>query len=170
MEKIFITHYQSPAGELRLGSYRGGLCLCDWMTDGRKDMIDSHICRMLNAVFEEGISEVMENAVRELDEYFAGRRWVFDIPLIFTGTDFQNAARRELLNIPYGQTISYSEQARRIGRPEAVRAVASANATNPISIFVPCHRVIGSDHRLTGYGGGLAAKRFLLDLERQDGH
>ena len=103
--------------------------------------------------------------VYELEEYFAGHRKIFDIPVVFTGSEFQCTVWEELMKIPYGRTISYGELARRIHNPKAVRAVASANATNPISILVPCHRVIGSNHKLTGYGGGLDAKKGLLELE-----
>ena len=87
------------------------------------------------------------------------------MPLLFVGSDFQKSVWQMLLEIPYGQTISYGEMARRIGIPKAVRAVANANGANAISIFAPCHRIIGSDRSLTGYGGGLEAKKFLLELE-----
>ena len=110
-------------------------------------------------------SEVIGKAERQLDEFFAGQRREFDVPLLFVGTDFQKTVWNELLKIPFGQTISYGEMARRIGMPEAVRAVANANGANSMSIFAPCHRVIGSDRSLTGYGGGLDAKRMLLELE-----
>ena len=90
---------------------------------------------------------------------------MFDIPLLFIGTEFQKNVWHKLLEIPYGKTVSYGELAKLLGIPKAVRAVANANGANAISIFAPCHRVIGSDHSLTGYGGGLAAKRLLLDLE-----
>ena len=89
------------------------------------------------------------------------------MPLLFVGTDFQKAVWNELLKIPFGKTVSYGEMALRIGMPKAVRAVANANGANSISIFAPCHRVIGSDRSLTGYGGGLSAKKFLLELESQ---
>ena len=122
---------------------------------------------MLCAEFEVGTSEVIEKAVRQLDEFFAGKRKEFDLPLLFVGTDFQKAVWNELLKIPFGKTVSYGEMALRIGMPKAVRAVANANGANSISIFAPCHRVIGSDRSLTGYGGGLSAKKFLLELESQ---
>ena len=102
----------------------------------------------------------------ELDAYFAGRRRTFDVPLDLVGTAFQIDVWRALLAIAYGQTRSYAEQARQIGRPTATRAVATANGQNKISIIVPCHRVIGSDGSLTGYGGGLPRKRWLLALEQ----
>ena len=106
-------------------------------------------------------------AARELDEYFAGTRQAFDVPLHPSGTPFQLEVWGALLAIPYGQTVSYADIARRIRRPRAVRAVGAANGANPLSIFVPCHRVIGSHGDLTGYGGGLPAKRWLLAHERK---
>lgn len=103
---------------------------------------------------------------RQLDEYFAGTRTVFDLPLKPEGSPFQRAVWRELAKIPYGETVSYGEVARRIGEPvSASRAVGAANGDNPIPVIIPCHRVIGADGSLTGFGGGLPVKRFLLDLE-----
>ena len=113
----------------------------------------------------EEISPLIERAVLELDEYFNRERKEFDIPLLFVGSDFMKRVWNELLNIPYGTTISYGEQAKRIGNPKAARAVGGANGRNPISIFAPCHRVVGSNGLLTGYGGGIEVKRFLLNLE-----
>ena len=108
---------------------------------------------------------ILVETERQLAEYFAGRRRVFDLPLAPEGTDFQLAVWRSLGEIPYGETVSYGELARRIKRPSAARAVGAANGANPISIIVPCHRVIGANGRLVGYGGGLPAKRSLLALE-----
>jgi methylated-DNA-[protein]-cysteine S-methyltransferase len=101
----------------------------------------------------------------QLNEYFAGRRTSFDLPLEPAGTSFQLRVWRELLEIGYGETVSYGELARRIGRPAAARAVGAANGSNPISVIVPCHRLVGADGALTGYGGGVDRKRQLLDLE-----
>ncbi|MBO5427632.1 MAG: methylated-DNA--[protein]-cysteine S-methyltransferase [Prevotella sp.] len=162
---IKIRHYESPCGMLMLGSYGDKLCLCDWQIEQHRDHIDRRLKRMLNAEFEEGTSEVIDKAIKQLDEFFARQRKIFDIPLLFVGTDFQKTVWNELLKIPFGKTVSYGEMARRIGMPKAVRAVANANGANSMSIFAPCHRVIGSDHSLTGYGGGLDAKRTLLKLE-----
>jgi methylated-DNA-[protein]-cysteine S-methyltransferase len=102
---------------------------------------------------------------RQLDEYFAGRRTAFDLPLVMEGTPFQRRVWSALREIPYGETISYGELARRIGRPSAARAVGLANGSNPIAVIVPCHRVIGANGTLTGYGGGIERKRLLLELE-----
>jgi methylated-DNA-[protein]-cysteine S-methyltransferase len=106
-------------------------------------------------------------AARQLDAYFAGTLRQFDLPLAPAGTPFQRRVWQGLREIPYGETVSYGELARRIGRPSAVRAVGAANGQNPLAIVIPCHRVIGSDGRLVGYGGGLAAKSALLALERR---
>jgi methylated-DNA-[protein]-cysteine S-methyltransferase len=103
---------------------------------------------------------------RQLSEYFAGKRKAFDLPLAPEGTDFQKAIWAELMRIPYGATISYAELAKRAGRAGAARAVGRANATNPIAIVVPCHRVLGADGSLTGYAYGVELKRSLLDFER----
>ena len=107
------------------------------------------------------------DARRQLSEYFAGRRKAFDLPLTVNGTEFQRRVLEELQRIPYGETVSYSDVARRIGRPKAVRAVGAANGYNPLPIVIPCHRVIGSSGDLTGFGGGLETKRALLRLEAE---
>lgn len=108
---------------------------------------------------------ILASACHQLDEYFGGRRTEFDVPLDPRGTEFQLRAWQALRAIPYGETATYAEQARRIGSPSAVRAVGAANGRNPLSIVVPCHRVVGADGSLTGYAGGVEAKRFLLSLE-----
>ena len=162
---IRINHYTFSCGEMILGSFEGKLCLCDWADGRRRASVDQRLQRILNANYVEGSSDVIQMAKRQLDEYFLHQRCEFDIPLLFVGTDFQKKVWNELLKIPYGKTISYCDLAKRIGMPNAVRAVANANAVNAISIIAPCHRVIGSDGTLTGYGGGLERKRFLLELE-----
>ncbi len=106
-------------------------------------------------------------AKNQLDEYFAGKRREFDLPLNAKGTEFQRRCWRALCDIPYGETVTYGEQAVRIGSPKACRAVGMANHRNPISIIVPCHRVIGANGSLTGYGGGLDVKAYLLEHERR---
>ncbi len=162
---ITVKHYISPCGLLKLGSCGDKLCLCDWQVENHRDIIDRRLKTNLKAEFVEGDSEILQLAAAQLDEYFTGQRQKFTVPLMFVGTDFQKTVWNELLNIPYGQTVSYGEIARRIGMPKSVRAVANANGANSISIFAPCHRVIGSDNSLTGYGGGIDAKRALLELE-----
>ncbi len=169
MEKIKIARYDSPVGELVLGSFNRKLCICDWVLSSHRTATDLHICRCLNAAYEEDKSEFIQHTISQLDEYFTGRRTQFSIPIQLAGSDFQCRVWSELMKIPYGVTISYSELARRIENPKAVRAVASAVAANVMSIIVPCHRVIGSNNSLTGYRGGLEAKQELLALEARTG-
>lgn len=163
---ITTQYYESPCGPLLLGTFGPALCLCDWRTGKSREAVDRRLQRRFSAVYEEGASPVLTAAVAQLDGYFAGTRTAFDLPLALAGTSFQETVWRALSGIPYGETVSYGELARRIGMPEAVRAVANANGANALSIFIPCHRVIGADHTLTGYGGGLAAKRYLLEKEK----
>lgn len=110
---------------------------------------------------------LIEETARQLNEFFAGSRQDFDLPLKLSGTDFQKSVWKALQTIPYGETRSYQEIALLVGSPKACRAVGLANNRNPISIIIPCHRVIGKDGSLTGYGGGLEAKEFLLELEKE---
>ncbi|MBB3225474.1 methylated-DNA-[protein]-cysteine S-methyltransferase [Luteibacter sp. Sphag1AF] len=115
---------------------------------------------------ERDAADILHNAVAQLKNHFAGKRERFDLPLCAEGTPFQQAVWRGLQDIPFGVTESYGQLARRIGHPQAIRAVGAANGANPLSIVVPCHRVIGANGTLTGFGGGLPAKRYLLALER----
>ena len=165
--KIFIQRYLSPCGEMVLGSFGEKLCLCNWAVEKHPRRVDRRLQSGLKADYEEGTTDVTDKAARQLDEYFNGMRKSFDVPLLFVGTDFQKSVWRRLLEIPYGQTVSYGAMAAKLGMPHAVRAVANANGANAVSLFAPCHRVIGNDGSLTGYGGGLEAKKFLLDLERE---
>jgi methylated-DNA-[protein]-cysteine S-methyltransferase len=155
--KIYITEFPSPIGLIQL---RG--------TDRALTGVFMEKHRHEPARPEDAIQDPapLREAQRELEEYFAGERRDFSIPLAATGTPFQMQVWEALRAIPYGETISYGELARRIGNPKAVRAVGLANGRNPISIIVPCHRVIGANGTLTGYGGGLERKRFLLAFER----
>lgn len=148
-----------------IGSVGDALCISDWFHNPRRESIDRRLCRAIEDSFIEGSSPLIERTIAELKEYFAGERRVFDIPLRFAGTEFQCRVWTSLMDIPYGATISYRDLADRTGNPKAVRAVANAVASNPLSILVPCHRVVGTDGSLTGYAGGLAAKRMLLALE-----
>ena len=115
----------------------------------------------------QGSNAIIQKTRNQLEEYFAGHRTFFELPIVFTGTPFQKKTWQALLTIPYGQTRSYSQQAQRVGNPKAVRAVGRTNGLNPIAIVVPCHRVISKSGELTGYAGGLDIKRFLLDLEKK---
>ena len=157
--KIHIQHYTSPCGELLLGSLDDRLCLCNWAVEKHPGRVDRRLTTGLRAEYQEGPTDITQEAARQLDQYFSGERKEFDIPLLLVGTDFQKRVWRQLLSIPYGQTCTYGELAARLGMGKAVRAVANANGANAISIFVPCHRVIGSNNTLTGYGGGIEAKK-----------
>lgn len=160
-----IQQWDSPAGEMILGSVGDSLCLSDWSLNRRRTSTDHRICKILGSRYREGTSTVIEHAVSELEEYFAGTRREFNIPLRLCGTEFQTQVWKALSHIPYGITISYADLASRLGRPGSVRAVANAVGSNPLSIIVPCHRVVGRYGSLTGYAGGLTAKRFLISME-----
>jgi methylated-DNA-[protein]-cysteine S-methyltransferase len=149
------TTMASPVGELLLTAADGRLT-------GLYMPADKH-APPHGARRDDGACETTSH---QLEEYFAGERRSFDLPLAPAGTPFQQRVWEELQRIGYGETISYGELASRIGRPAAARAAGAANGANPVSIVIPCHRVIGSTGMLTGYGGGLEAKRFLLELER----
>ena len=164
---ICIQYFNSPCGELVLASMGDELCLCDW---NGMPCAERNLCRIrryVNADFRTEPSSVIEQTKRQLDEYFAGSRKEFDIPLHTFGTDFQNRVWKALLDIPYGKTRTYMEIAKSIDNAKGVRAVAQAIGANSLDIIVPCHRVIGSNHSLTGFAGGLDKKRFLLELERR---
>lgn len=164
---ICIQYYNSPCGELVLASMGDELCLCDW---NRMPCAERNLCRIgryVNADFRTEPSSVIEQTKRQLDEYFAGSRKEFDIPLHPFGTDFQLQVWRALFDIPYGETRTYMEIALKIGNAKGVRAVAQAIGANGIDILIPCHRVVGSNNSLTGYTGGLGKKKFLLKIERR---
>lgn len=154
---------KSPVGALRLVASHDGLAAVLWENDkpGRV---------RLNLAGEDEGHPVLVEAERQLNEYFAGRRKTFSLKLDFAGTEFQRKVWQALLEIPFGQTRSYGEIAKRIGSPAAMRAVGAANGRNPISIVAPCHRVIGATGKLTGFAGGLDAKAHLLALEEKSGH
>jgi methylated-DNA-[protein]-cysteine S-methyltransferase len=158
MSLVYTTVKDSPAGPLVLAGDRYGLHVLGFTSGMRPFIVDPS--------WVEDRDNALGGVRRELDAYFAGRLRVFKTPLAFEGTPFQRQVWTELCRIPYGETISYMELANRIGNPKAVRAVGLANGANPIAIIVPCHRVIGANGSLTGYGGGLPIKRALLALER----
>ena len=158
-----MTHYfktiWSPVGELTLVANAEGLAAILWEND-RPGRV------RLGPLTEDDTHPVLVETERQLGEYFAGERREFDVPLSFSGSDFQKRVWRALLAIPFGETRSYGEIAHQLGNAGASRAVGAANGRNPISIIAPCHRVVGSTGKLTGFAGGLEAKAFLLELER----
>ena len=151
------TVYPTPVGPLLLASDGEALCLIEFANPRHP------VAR--NDGWREGDDSVLRETRRQLGEYFEGARRAFDLPLAPRGTTFQQQVWQSLCDIPYGETISYATLALRIGKPSAVRAVGAANGRNPLPIVVPCHRVIGADGSLTGFGGGLPTKQFLLQLE-----
>jgi len=165
-KKILLQHYKSPVGELLVGAFENQLCLCDWQYRRMRTTIDKRLQTALNATYLEKRCPVTDLAVEQLNNYFCKERQQFDLPLLMLGTDFQQQVWNALLNIPYGSSISYQTLANNISNKKAVRAVASANGANAISIIIPCHRVIASNGELTGYTGGLNAKKRLLALEQ----
>jgi len=166
MRSISIEYLKTAYGELILGSFEEQLCLCDWRYRKMRATIDRRIQNGLAARYIESNSPAIEHAKSQLSEYFAGIRKRFDLPLLMRGTDFQKAVWQALIEVPHAETSTYAALAQQIGRPKAVRAVATANGANALSIFIPCHRIIGSNGQLVGYAGGLRAKRKLLELER----
>lgn len=156
--------YKSPCGDLLLGAIDDKICLCDWIREGRIEKTLRRIGRYLPSESSDD-ETILQKAVRQLDEYFQGKRQTFELPLMFGGSEFQKSVWEMLRAIQYGATISYGEISKKLGNPGSVRAVANAIGANPLSIIVPCHRVIGRDGGLTGYAGGLEAKKYLLDLE-----
>ena len=166
MNKINIQYFKTPVGEMILGSYDNKLCMADWRYRKNRESIDRRLQKGLNAIYVEEESTVLKLAKEELEAYFKGLCKTFDIPLLLVGTEFQKSVWQGLLQIPFCTTASYKELAQNIDNKKAVRAVSSAVGANAISIFIPCHRIIGSDGSLTGYAGGLEAKKKLLELEK----
>jgi AraC family transcriptional regulator, regulatory protein of adaptative response / methylated-DNA-[protein]-cysteine methyltransferase len=166
---VVTRRIPSPLGTLLAGATSNGICLLEFADEPRLEKQLDRLRRRLGTEILPGRSAHLTALEAQLRQYFAGERKAFDLSLVLSGTVFQEAVWRELLTIPYGTTRSYGEQARRLGRPSAVRAVARANGDNRVAIVVPCHRVIGKDGTLVGYGGGLWRKRYLLELERHAG-
>ena len=163
--QIKIQYYKSPIGELLLGSYENRLCIADYRYRKMRTAVDSRIQKGLKAEYVEEGSEVITETIKQMEEYFNLERQEFTIPLLLVGTDFQKSVWQGLIETPFGTTSSYLELSKRIGNEKAVRAVASANGANSISILVPCHRIIGSNGALVGYAGGLDVKKKLLEIE-----
>ncbi|MRI34029.1 cysteine methyltransferase [Endozoicomonas sp. OPT23] len=166
MNTIEIQYHKTTHTKFILGSYEGELCLLDFRYRKMRETVDSRLRRGVSATFIEQDNELLQETRKQLDEYLGGGRKEFDLPLKLIGSDFQQSVWNALLEIPYGETSSYLELARTINNEKAVRAVANANGANAIGIIIPCHRIIGSNGELVGYGGGLPLKKKLLDLEK----
>jgi AraC family transcriptional regulator, regulatory protein of adaptative response / methylated-DNA-[protein]-cysteine methyltransferase len=164
---IRTTKIETPLGEMIAGATDDGVCLLGF-SDGLS-LTREYEClsKHLKTEVGEGENSYLTELRKELKEYFDGQRKEFNIPLVTVGSDFQKSVWKELLNIKYGKTRTYNEQAISMNNPLLIRAVANANGMNRIAIIIPCHRVIGSDGSLTGYAGGLHRKKWLLDHEKK---
>jgi O-6-methylguanine DNA methyltransferase len=161
---VRLRAIDTPIGPMTLGATDDAIVLADF---SRRPMMPAQLAAVRRRIgpTADGDAPLLDAAERQLDEYFAGRRTAFDLPLDLPGSAFQQRVWGELSRIPYAETISYGELARRVDVPAGTRAVGRANGSNRLAVIVPCHRVVASGGRLGGYGGGLDAKRFLLDLE-----
>lgn len=162
---IHTQCYHSPCGTLLLASYQGQLCLCDWEQSSKFQRHKTQLIQVLHAPFDDIPSPVTEAAAAQLDAYFAHRLTAFSLPLRLIGTPFQCQVWEALRQIHYGETVTYGLLAKRIGHPRSARPVGSAVGCNPLSLFLPCHRVVGATATQGGYAGGIAAKRYLLTWE-----
>ena len=163
----FTTYYQSPVGKMRISGTE--TYISEMIFEDDDKAVNEQALRATPHATEPAteLPALAIQAIEELIQYFHGQRRIFDLPINQQGTDFQQKVWHELVNIPYGKTISYLELSRRLGDPKVIRAAASANGKNNICIIVPCHRVIGSNRELVGYAGGLWRKRLLLELENK---
>jgi methylated-DNA-[protein]-cysteine S-methyltransferase len=166
MTIIITQFYHSPVGDLILGAFDNHLCLCNWRDKKNKAAVERRLNKHLKGSYSKGSNLLLNTTAKQLDEYFNGQRTEFKIPIILVGTDFQKQVWHTLKTIPYGESISYLDLAKKLGKDSAVRPVANANAANALSIIIPCHRIIGSNGKLVGYAGGLNAKQSLLALEQ----
>ncbi len=163
---IYLKNIETPLGTMIACAGESGICMLEFSDRKSLGTELEEISRHFGAHIIPGESSVFETLEEELHEYFNGERKMFSVPLSPVGTDFQKKVWEVLMKIPYGTTTSYREQATILGNPKAVRAVANANGLNKISILIPCHRIIGSNGTLTGYGGGIWRKQKLLELEK----
>ncbi len=163
---ISLGEMETPLGKMIAGATEHGICLLEFEDNGiRLEKEITVLEKLLSVRYARGRNPHIDLLSQQVDEYFRGARKVFTVSLITPGSPFQQEVWRELQKIPYGSTRSYMDQARALGKPDAIRAIAHANGMNRISIIIPCHRVIGSDGKMTGYGGGIWRKKRLLDLE-----
>ena len=166
MNQINIQYYKTKYAEFILGTYDNKLCLLDFRYRRMRVSVDNRLKKGFEAEFIEQDDEILKETRKQLDEYFNMERKDFDIPLLMVGTDFQKSVWDALLEVPYGSTSTYLNLAKQINNEKAVRAVANANGANAIAIIIPCHRIIGTNGELTGFGGGLPLKKRLLKLEQ----
>ena len=164
---ITTTKIDTDLGIMIAGAVDEGFCLLEFSDRRMLNSEYKDLARHFKTTIQERENKHFNTLREQLKEYFEGCRKEFSVPLVTPGTTFQQAVWKELMNIPYGTTRSYHEQSVALGKPESIRAVANANGMNRVSIIIPCHRVIGSDGHLTGYGGGLKRKKWLIDHEKK---
>jgi AraC family transcriptional regulator of adaptative response/methylated-DNA-[protein]-cysteine methyltransferase len=164
---ICLTHIETPVGLMMAGATDEGICLFDFRYRRSIDSIMKRIETLSHDTFSEGAHPYFYLLEQQVSEYFAGTRKEFGLPLNLAGTQFQKTVWEGLLDIPYGETRTYKQQALFLGNEKAIRAVAGANGENGLAIIIPCHRVIGANGTLVGYGGGIERKKWLLDHERK---
>ena len=168
MNTIYFQYYKTKIGELILGSFDDKLCLLDFRYRRMRTSVDNRLKRELNAEYLEQDTSVLKETRKQIDAYLIGERVEFTIPIVMVGSDFQKQVWNALMDVNYGEVATYLDLAKKIDNEKAVRAVASANGANSIGLIIPCHRIIGSNGDLVGYGGGLAVKKRLLNLEKKN--
>lgn len=166
LQQINIQFYKTQAAEFILGSFNNKLCLLDYKYRKMRQVLNTRICHTLNAEFIEQEDKVLSQTKAQIDEYFMGERSEFDIPLLMVGSEFEKLVWKSLLNIPYGQTTTYSALLGNLDHDNTLQSVIKANGANSLALIVPCHRVLDDNGGLLGYGGGLPLKLKLLTLEQ----
>jgi len=168
MNIINLQYYKTKIGELILGSFDNKLCLLDFRYRRMRTTVDNRLKRELNAEYIEQDTNILKETRNQIDEYLLGERIEFEIPILMVGSNFQKQVWNTLIDVNYGEVATYLDLAKKIHNEKAVRAVASANGANSIGLIIPCHRIIGSNGDLVGYGGGLSVKKRLLNLEKKN--
>lgn len=165
---IHRQYFKTPIGEMVVASYDKQLCILDFKYRKMRQAVDNRVKKYLKTTFIDKSDAIIEETKHQLNEYLKGSRQQFDVPILMLGSDFQQSVWAGLRQIPYGTTTSYLQLAKNISHEKAVRAVANANGANAMAVIIPCHRVIGCNGKLVGYGGGLAKKKHLLSLEQKN--
>ncbi|MDP8203649.1 MAG: methylated-DNA--[protein]-cysteine S-methyltransferase [Candidatus Tenebribacter mawsonii] len=168
MNQIKIQYHKTKIGELILGSFEHKLCMLDFRFRKMRKTVDNRLKKGLQAEFIEEDDDILKKTRKQVDEYLCGERKEFNLPLLMIGTDFQKSVWKSLMTVKYGETASYLDLAKTINNKKAVRAVANANGANSLGLIIPCHRIIGCNGKLVGYGGGLPTKKRLLKLEKDN--
>ncbi|MFZ4398994.1 MAG: methylated-DNA--[protein]-cysteine S-methyltransferase [Bacteroidales bacterium] len=168
MQVLNKTQIETPIGTMYACAVDEGICMLEFSDRKEIEKEFNEISKYFNSDINQSHNIHFDKLKIELNEYFEGKRKMFTVPLIFPGTEFQQLVLKGLQNIPYGSTISYKQQSIILNKASAIRAIAHSNGLNRISILIPCHRVIGENGKLTGYGGGLWRKKWLLDFENQN--